>query len=153
MISNQTAKEIRRVAQSLDDAVERQDVETAVSCFSDTAEIEVFGLTFKGPTEIKQVIAWMYQRFGRIKFQPIVITVEGSVFFEEFTLHAKFNGKEININAAEVLVYENYKITRLKLFLDRLEMAQAASTGFIEGKIISWINQEIIKDIPQNRHV
>ena len=147
----QKEEEIRRVAQKLDDAVENQDLETVLSCFSDAGEIEVFGIKFKGLHEIKSVINWMYQRFGKIKFYPLVIIVEENIFFEEFIFHTKFNGKDIEINAAELLEYENYKVTRLKLFLDRLEIAEAVSQGFIERQIMNWLNREILKGIPHYR--
>jgi ketosteroid isomerase-like protein len=149
MVSNQTAEEIRRVAQLLDDAVESQDIESILSCFSDTGEVDVFGLTFKGSKEIRHIITWMYQRFGKIKFQPIIITVEGNIFFEEFTMSARFDGKEIEVSAAEVLVFENYKIIRLKLFLDRLEIAQVVSKGLVERLFTNWINREVMKGVPK----
>ena len=151
MTTHQTSADIRRVAQVLDDAVENQDIDLILSCFSEHGEVDVFGYRFKGEKEIRQVVEWMFQRFGRIKFQPITITVEENIFFEEFILYANPEGKEIEIKAAEVLVYEDYKITSLRLYLDRLEVARVLSKGFLGRSLTDWIHRETLKGLPKAR--
>jgi ketosteroid isomerase-like protein len=149
VIKPQSADEIRRVAMVLDDALESQDKEIVLSCFCDDAELEVFGLTFKSKDAIERTIDWMYVQFGKIRFHPIVIMVDGSTFFEEFILCATLDSKEIEIKAAEVLEYEEYKIKSLRLYIDRLEIAQLLSRGGIERLLVNWVNQGTLRGLPQ----
>jgi len=148
MSTEQSADEIRKVAKILDDAVENEDKELVLSCFSEDGEIEVFGLKFKGHENIRKTIDWMYQRFGQIRFRPIIIMVDGSVFFEEFILSVKPEDAEFEIKAAEVLVYEDYKIKSLRLYFDRLEIARMLSKGFFERPLINRIHRDTLKGLP-----
>ncbi|MEJ2211628.1 MAG: nuclear transport factor 2 family protein [Anaerolineae bacterium] len=136
MSNQQSANEIRRVARILDEATERQDVETVLSCFADEGEVEFFGLTFKGKDEIRRAIRWMYDSLGSTRFEPVNILVDGNVFFEEFVLHATPEGRALAIKAAEVLVYHDLKIASLRLYFDRMELARTLATGFIERLLV-----------------
>ena len=71
----------------------------------------------------------MFQRFGAIKFHPIVIMVEGDVFFEEFVLSATPEGKKLR---SRLLRFSctRYKIKSLRLYLDRLEIAGAFERAY-----------------------
>jgi ketosteroid isomerase-like protein len=145
--TTQSAGEIRRVAKVLDDAVERKDIELILSCFQDDGEVEVSGLTFKGKEDIRKAIDWMYQTFGTIQFQPIVILVDENVFFEEFVLCATPDGREFQIKAAEVLLYEDYKIAGLRLYFDRLEIARVLAKGFVERFVVDKLHQATLKGL------
>ena len=48
MLSNQSSIKIRKVAKDLDDAIEKHDIESTLSCFLDDCEVEVFGIYVKG---------------------------------------------------------------------------------------------------------
>jgi ketosteroid isomerase-like protein len=136
MSTEQSADEIRKVAKILDDATEHQDMETVLSCFADEGEVEFFGLTFKGQDEIRKAIRWMYDSLGSMKFEPVTILIDGNVFFEEFVLHAAPEGRKLAVKAAEVLVYHEYKISSLRLYFDRVELARALARGFIERSLV-----------------
>ena len=47
MTSNRSSIKIRKVAKDLDDAVEKHDIESVLSCFLDDCEVEVFGRKVK----------------------------------------------------------------------------------------------------------
>jgi hypothetical protein len=44
-------------------------------------------------------------------------------------------------------VYENYKIKSLRLYLDRLEIAQVLSKGPIDRFLVNRIHQETVKGL------
>ena len=145
----ESAEKIRNAAMVLDNAVEQGDKETILSCFADDAELEVFGLIFTGKNEIENIINWMYAQFGKIEFEPVVIMVEGNTFFEEFVFCVAPDSDQIKIKAAEVLEYEDHKIKSLRLYIDRLDMAQKLSKGVFERLLVNFVNQGTIKGLPQ----
>ena len=81
MKSNQSSIKIRKVAKDLDDAVEKHDIESVLSCFLDDCEVEVFGIVLKGKDHLKKALNWLYDMVGEIKFEPIIIMVNDDVFF------------------------------------------------------------------------
>ena len=147
MTSNQSSIRIRKVAKDLDDAVEKHDIESVLSCFLDECEIEVFGIVLRGKDHLKKALTWLYEMFGEIKFDPIVIMVDGDVFFEEFILKGCKQGKEFEVKAAEVLIYRDYKVKTLRLYIDRLQAANVISEGFFEKFIVKLINKKSIRGL------
>ena len=69
----------------------------------------------------------MFKELGSITFEPGKILVEGDFFFEEFVLLGrKAPGEEVRVKATEVLVYEDYQVTQLRLYFDRLTVARSS---------------------------
>lgn len=65
-----------------------------------------------------------------------------NIFFEEFVVYATLiNWVNLRSKQSEVLEYKDYKIRSLRLYFDRLELAQSLFknpiTSFLLGKIIS----------------
>ena len=131
-------EKIRKLAKALDDAIEKRDIEEIASYFSDDCEIELLGINLVGKEGLGKAIGWMYRYLKRIDLVPVTIMVDGNVFFEEFIVKAKVKGdKEIQVKQAEVLVYdEEYKVRSLRLYFDRLELAEAFTSNFIERMMI-----------------
>lgn len=142
MATHQSPDDIRQAAKQLDDAVEQKDVETVLSCFADDGEVQLGGVTLHGKEGLQRGLAWLYDRLGAIKFQPVTILVEGNTFFEEFVMKTrKEPGHELQITAAEVLVYEGGKVKSLRVYLDRLALARAVATGIVEKWIVRKLDQ------------
>jgi len=85
---------------------------------------------------VRKALDWLYGELGTISFEPLTILVEGDTFFEEFVLRATKGTMEVEIKATEVLVYRDYKVTHLRLYFDRLELAAALARGFLERWIV-----------------
>ena len=147
MTSNQSSIRIRKAAKALDDAVEKHDTEFVLSCFLDDCEIEIFGIVLKGKDHLKKALNWLYELVGEIKFEPIVIMIDGDVFFEEFILKGDKGGKKLEVKAAEVLIYKNYKVKTLRLYLDRLQVADIILEGFFEKFVVNMINKKSLKGL------
>lgn len=148
MEGSQSPEEIRRVAKLLDDAVESGDTKTALSCFADECVVELPGVTLEGKSGVKKALDWMFNELGRITFEPVKILVEGDTFFEEFVLQGKKNtGAEVCVKATEVLTYEGYKVTHLRLYFDRLTVASALAQGVVEKWLIRKVERAALRGL------
>ena len=147
MTSNQSSIKIRKVAKDLDDAVEKHDIESVLSCFLDDCEVEVFGIVLKGKDHLKKALNWLYDMVGEIKFEPIIIMVNDDVFFEEFILKGRKHDKKFEVKAAEVLIYKDYKVKTLRLYFDRLQVAKVISKGFFEKFVLNMIDKKSLKGL------
>ena len=143
------AKQIRQIAKALDDAIEKQNIAEILSYFSDSCEIEMLGIRLNGKEGLKKVFAWIYRYLGQIVLMPVTIMVDGNTFFEEFIIKAKVKGgKEIQAKQAEVLIYDDkYKVRSLRLYFDRLELAEAFTSGIIERIMIKLLIKASIKGL------
>ena len=148
MTTYQNKEAILKLASDLDNDLEKMDVEALIPYFVDDCEIELLGVSLKGISGLNKWLLWFFESFSSIKFEPIVIMVEGSVFFEEFYIHGVTkNDKKLTGKIAEVLVYENYKIKSLRMYFDRLNFADASITGFLGKKIVKLIKNKSLKGL------
>ena len=148
MTRRQSPDEIRQAAKELDDAVEQKDVEKALSCFADDCEVELGGVTLRGKDGVRKGLAWLYDRLGTVRFEPVTILVEGDTFFEEFVMKTgKRPGDELQTDAAEVLVYEDGKVKSLRLYLDRLALAKALAKGVVEKWIVGKLDRASLRGL------
>ena len=144
----QNKDKILNLAADLDRDLELQDVDKLIPYFSEDYEIEMFGLRFTGKKNLKKWLSWFFKLFETIIFEPLVIMVENNIFFEEFIIHVTFEqSKKLSIKIAEVLEYENYKIKKLRLYLDRLEFSDILTTGFLSKKLVKLIKKRSLKGL------
>jgi ketosteroid isomerase-like protein len=141
MGSELSAEIIRQYAKALDDAIEKRDIAELVTYFCDDCDIELLGINLTGKEGLGKAIAWMYRYLKELVIIPVAIMVDGNTFFEEFVVEAKVRGgKEVKVNMAEVLVYDDdYKVRSLRLYFDRLELAEAFISNFIERLMIKQV--------------
>jgi ketosteroid isomerase-like protein len=133
----QTADSIREAAKDLDDALETRDIDTILPFFADDCEIELLGVRGRGREGVRKWLEWQYRHVAKLELVPVVIMIEGNVFFEEFVAKARLHdGSEVESKQAEVLVYENNKVTSLRLYFDRLDFANAVAKGFVSKFIV-----------------
>jgi len=144
----QSEKEIRRYAKALDDAIEGGDIDEVMSYFSDDCEIELLGVKLSGKEGLRKAFDWIYKYLKDMVLVPITIMVDGNVFFEEFMVKAKVKGgKELQVKQAEVLVYEDYKVKSLRLYFDRLELADAFTSNVLERMMVKQLVKESLKGL------
>jgi len=148
MSQEQSEKEIRRYAKALDDAIEGGDIDEVISYFSDDCEIELLGVKLSGKEGLRKAFDWIYKYLKDMVLVPITIMVDGDVFFEEFMVRAKVkSGKELQVKQAEVLVYEDYKVKSLRLYFDRLELADAFTPNALERMMVKQLVKESLKGL------
>ena len=148
MDREQSEKEIRRYAKALDDAIEGGDIDEVMSYFSDDCEIELLGVKLSGKEGLKKAFDWIYKYLKDMVLVPITIMVDGDVFFEEFMVKAKVKGgEELQVKQAEVLVYEDYKVKSLRLYFDRLELADAFTSNVVERMMVKQLVKQSLKGL------
>ncbi|MGD9395220.1 MAG: nuclear transport factor 2 family protein [Candidatus Thorarchaeota archaeon] len=148
MTQTQDENRIKEVAMELDNAIESRDIDQIVSFFSDDCEIELMGINLSGKDGARRWLEWLFDTLVEVKFKPVIIMVEGDVFFEEFILVGTLpNGKVVESKQSEVLVYENYKIKSLRVYFDRLDFADVVAEGFISKKIVRMLISRSLKGL------
>jgi ketosteroid isomerase-like protein len=144
----QSEKEICKYAKALDDAIEGRNIEEVMSYFCDDCEVEFLGIKLTGKEGLRKAFDWIYKYLKEIVFVPITIMVDGNVFFEEFIVKAKVKGdKELQVKQSEVLVYDDYKVKRLRLYFDRLELADAFTSNFLEQMMVKQLIKASLKGL------
>jgi ketosteroid isomerase-like protein len=141
-------KEIRKYGKALDDAIEKRNIDEVMSYFCDDCEIELLGIKLTGKEGLRKVFGWIYKYLKEIILVPIVIMIDGNVFFEEFIVKTKVKGgKELQVKQAEVLVWDDNKIKSLRLYFDRLELADAYISNFLESMTVRQLIKESFKGL------
>lgn len=147
-ISEQESDKIKKIAMRLDNALEKMAVEEVVHYFSEDCEIELLNVKLVGKDGVRKWLQWLFKHVSEIRFKPVIILVEGNVFFEEFIINAKLHdGKQITSKQAEVLIYKNYKIQSLRLYFDRLDFADAVAKDFVSKGIVKQLIKKSIKEL------
>jgi hypothetical protein len=98
------AASIREAARILEDRLEAGDADGVVACFSPDCVVELLGVRLRGHDGVRRWLAWVRRHASSIRFEPILIGVEGSALFEEFVVHAGLrDGSRVTSRWAEVL--------------------------------------------------
>ena len=148
MAEEQSTDVIRKVAMTLDNGIENKDLNTVMSCFADTCEIELLRQSLYGKAGVKKWFDWLFKNIRQIKFQPVVIMAEGNILFEEFIIRARLNsGPEIKSKQSEVLVFENEKIKCLRLYFDRLDFADTVTKDPLSKAVVSRVIKKSIEGL------
>jgi len=144
----QSPDKIRKMAATLDNAIESKNIEEILSSFAEDCEIELLRQHLIGKEGVKKWIDWMYKNVRQIKLQPIIIMVKGSTLFEEFIVRARLHsGIEIKSKQSEVLVYENDKIKSLRLYFDRLDFAESVAKDPISKATVNRILKKSLEGL------
>ena len=143
------ASRIRDLAKALDDAIEKEDAEKVLSFFTEDCETELLGLRLEGRQGLKRALDWMYKHVTNITLSPITIIIDGGVFFEEFLVKAKTHkGKRLEVKQAEVLIYnEDYLVTSLRLYFDRLLLADTMATNIVDRILLNEVIKSSLKGL------
>ena len=134
----QTPDGIKSAAMDFDNAIEKMDIEKLTEFFTDDCEVIVLSEVLKGKDGVRKFFSWLFANVVKIKFVPVNIMVENDVFFEEFTVNATFHdGTKASSNQAEVLVFNKFKITSLRIYFDRLDFANSITKNVISKTIVN----------------
>lgn len=148
MPNEQPPARIREIALALDNAIENKNVTAILSSFTNNCEIELLRQQLVGKEGVQKWIDWLYRNFRQIKFQPVIIMVEGNTLFEEFIARARLHsGLEIKSKQSEVLVFEGDKIKSLRLYFDRLDFVELVARGPLNKTVINQIIKKSLKGL------
>jgi hypothetical protein len=136
------------MALSFDKALENKNLDEILDSFTNDCEIELLNIKLVGKEGVRKWFNWLYKHIETLELVPITIIVKENVFFEEFLVKATLNnGKKANSKQAEILVYEDSKIKRLRLYFDRLDFSSSIAKDFISKTIIKQIIKKSIKGL------
>jgi len=142
---------ISKIAQMLDDAFERKDIDGCLSCFTEDAAIEFMGVKLEGKTNIKRWMNWIQSILSEVKFQARIIMVESDKLFEEYVLIGTTNdGETITSNQSEILEFEDEKIKKLRIYFDRLDFVKCLK-GRLAGTIAGYVKKQSEKWLESSR--
>lgn len=142
------SERIRTLAKALDDTIETGDVERLMEFFSEDCEVQLPGITLRGRDGIHKAVTWMYSNLRGISLIPMAITVQGSIFMEEFVLRGRAIHGDIEMRQAEVLEYDvDYRVKSIRLYFDRLELAQAFASRLIDRILIKQVSKASLRGL------
>ena len=148
MKGKQPTDEIRRVATTLDNAIENKRLDAVLSCFDDDCEIELLRHSLYGKAGVEKWFDWLFKNIRQIKIQPVIIMAEGNTLFEEFIIRARLHsGPEVKSKQSEVLVFENDKIKCLRLYFDRLDFADTVAKDPVSKAVVSRILKKSVEGL------
>lgn len=142
-MANDRSDRIRELARELDEAIERRDMEALLGSFTEDCEVAFFGIKLSGRGALERGFQSIYDKLDDIRFEPVTIMTNGDTFFEEFRLNASSSrGESVSIDAAEVLIYRGDKVSNMRLYLDRLQLAGVIADGVLERKLLEAIERK-----------
>ena len=148
MEEKQPTDEIRRVAMTLDNAIENKRLDAVLLCFDDDCEIELLRHSLYGKAGVEKWFDWLFKNIRQIKIQPVIIMAEGNILFEEFIIRARLHsGPEVKSKQSEVLVFENDKIKCLRLYFDRLDFADTVAKDPVSKAVVSRILKKSVEGL------
>ncbi len=122
-------------------ALSANDSEKAASlCTDDVVWVNPFG-TFKGKEGLKRYFDWTAQTTRDFKVSETGngILVQGDKAFFEHTVSGVIQGEKYNILTICAYVFDDGKIKELRTALDRLSLAEQASSKWLPKKLVSSI--------------
>jgi ketosteroid isomerase-like protein len=144
------ADSIRIAAEEFDAAIEARDKERTLACFASDCEVHVLDATVKGHAGAARWFDWMFLHVSALRFEPVVVMVDGDTYFEEFICHGKLkkNGRHVESKQSEVLIYDaDYKIKILRLYFDRLDFAESVTQNLIEKNVVKLVKDKSLKGL------
>ena len=148
IVTVQNPDKIKKIAMELDHALEKMNIEEIVHFFAEDCEIELLNVKLYGKDGARKWLLWFFSHISEIQFKPVIILIDGNIFFEEFIVKAKLHdGRLVESKQAEVLIYKNYQIQSLRLYFDRLDFADAVAKDFISKGIIKQLIKKSTKGL------
>jgi ketosteroid isomerase-like protein len=130
-------------------ALEKQDIEQALTFFSDDAEWITTSGTFKGKAEIKKYTEWMLKSLPDMKFidDGIGIIEAGDTAVYQHVFEANYQGKRVKAHSICTYAFSEDKCRAHATIVDRLSMAEQAASGLFAKRIVKTIISKLEKGL------
>jgi ketosteroid isomerase-like protein len=127
------------------DALEKNDVDRALSFFADDAVWHAPEGEYTGKEEIRRYVTWMRARGEDVKFNDtgIGIVVKDDKAVYEHIWEATYEGAPIKAPSVCVYEFSDGKCVYHKSIYDRISLAKQGSTGFIETRIVNAVIDQL----------
>jgi ketosteroid isomerase-like protein len=136
------------------DALERKDIEKALSFIAEDAVWVTNEGTFKGKQEWRQYLTWMEEHeFAVEEFEDagIGIMVKGNRAVSQYLLKGKIpNGMTFEVPGVCLFEFQDGKIQRHTTIFDRLSLAKQVAKGIAEKEMVHIVVKRAEKGLRSN---
>lgn len=134
-------EKIESSIRDLIDAVEKNDVERALSFFADDAVWLAPEGEFKGKDELKRYITWLTStgpsQIQKFEDTGIGILVKGNKAVYEYVCEATIEGTRIRTPGVCIYEFRDDKCVYHRSIFDRISGAKQGATGFIASRAVN----------------
>jgi len=134
-------EKIESVIRDYGEAIEKRDVEKALSFFAEDSTWVTPEGTFKGKEELKRYLTWSFQSVPDLTITDtgIGIMVKGDKAVYEHIFAGTIEGVKTEWLAICVYEFSDEKIQHLRTVYDRLSTAKRVAKGWLAKRMISSI--------------
>jgi len=143
-------EKIESVIRSLRGAIEKADVEKALSFVAEDAVWINDEGTFKGKEEWKRYLTWLAKVNTDIKFKDagIGIMTKGNKAVTQFTFEAKTSdGTKFEVPSVCTYEFRDEKIQQHWTISDRLSIAKQVAKGLVDKRVIRTVVNDMEKGL------
>ncbi len=144
-------EKIEKAIRDYVNALEKNEVDRAVSFFADNAVWHAPEGEYKGKEEIKRYITWMIspERGQDVKFKDtgIGIVVKGDKAVYEHIWESTYEGNHIREPSVCLYEFSDGKCVYHRGITDRISGARQGATGFIETRIVNTVIDRLEKGL------
>lgn len=137
----------REVLRSIHEAMNKRDLDKAVSFFADDVVSVGPEGTFKGKAEVKRYFEWMLHQATEFKLTETGIYAEGNVVTHEYVIAETLKEGKMSLPAVAVAEIKNGKVQRIRSYYDRLAVAKQLARGVIATRAVNSIIGQMEKGL------
>ena len=142
-----STEEIKKTIRNVHEALNKGDVDKAVSFFAeDAVQVGPEG-TFKGKNEIKRYFTWLLKYYTKIKFTETELIVEGNKAAHVYVIDAILAKSRGSLSGVAMYEFKNGKVQHVSGFLDRLSIAKQMVRGVIQTRTVNAIIKQMEKGL------
>ena len=142
-----SAEEIKKTIRSIHEALNKGDVDKAVSFLAeDAVEIAPEG-TFKGKNEIKRYFTWLLKQYTKLTLTETDLIVEGNKAAHVYVIEGTTAKSRGSIPCMSMLEFKNGKVQNISSYSDRLSIAKQMARGVIQTTAVNAIVNRMEKGL------
>ena len=142
-----STEEIKKTLRSIHEALNKRDVDKAVSFFAEDAIQIIPEGTFKGKNEIKRYFTWLLKQYTKLTLTETEIIVEGNKAAHVYVIEGTTTRGKERVPCVSVLEFKNGKVQHLSSFYDRLSIAKQMARGVIQTRTVNAIVKRMDKGL------
>jgi ketosteroid isomerase-like protein len=136
-----------KVLRSIHEALNKRDVDKAVSFFADDVVSVSPEGTFKGKAEIRRYFEWLLHQNSEFKLTETGLYVEGNVVTHEYVAEATTKDGKGSLPCIAIAEIKNGKVQRIRNYYDRVTLAKQMAKGVIATRAVNSIISQMEKGL------
>ena len=142
-------EEVESIMRNFVKAIEKGDVEEAVSFLTDDVTYDVPLGSFKGKEEARHLLSWMTQTMSGINVteRGVGIIAQENKAVYEHDIEGTVEGQRVKYLAMCAYEFKEGKIQRMTTVFDRLTIAEQAAKGWFAKRAVGSIVKQTAKGL------